>query len=307
MKGTSRFRLLITPVFLYALLLPVLSIDVMARLLSHASYQDRGNLVLLTFFEATRALPIILNLSLVGFLVVLRPAQHAARELAWFLLFGVVAYAIAFAGGGYVGPFQEWLTRFLLGHGVSRRALAVVFGYPEWSAWLALAALVRLSLVFPKPLEADVIERSGAQDRSGLMRSVPGAGLDIGKSARQLVLAVRRRGWLDAGPLWTMCAFGALLSILLRSSRLKLLLWIPFFVLMAVAITAFRASYVSGAADTRRRIRWLARSAVLGLLLFTFSALAGLGSGTTSEVAGFVFLTLAPVAMLLGFGGALLM
>jgi hypothetical protein len=306
-KQVRRFRLLIAPVFLYALLLPVLSIDVVARLLANARTQETGTLVLLVFYESTRALVILLDLGVVACLVFGRAAQREARVLAWFLLFGGVAYAIAFGGGGYVGPFQEWLTRTLLARGVGRGVLSVLFGYPDWSEWLALAALVRFSLLFPQPINEAVIEGSGAQDRAGLMRSVPGAGLDVGSSARKLVVRAKGRGWLQDGPLWTFCALGALLSIVLRGSALKPLLWIPFFLLLAVAITAFRASYVAGDPDARRRIRWLARCSLAGLVLFVFSGIVGLGESTASEIGVFVLLTLAPVAVLLGFGAALLM
>ncbi len=305
-KEARRFRLLIVPFFLFALLLPVLSLDVIARLLANFGTQDRGNLILLTFYEAMRALRGLLGLGAVAFIVVTRAEQTSARALAWLLLFGVIAFGLAFGGGGYVGPFQEWLTRFLLGHGVSRSVLLIAFGNPDWAAWLALAALVRFTLLFPEPLGEEVIEESGSEDRAGLLRSVPGAGLDVGSSARRLVVAAKKRGWLNEGPLWIACTIGGLLSIVLRASPAKPLLWIAFLVLLSVAITAVRASWVSGSPDARRRVRWLARSCLAGVLLFLASGVAGLTSGTASEIAVVVLISLAPIVVLFGFSAALL-
>ena len=300
------FALFTLPVFLFALLPPVLSIDVVTRLLANAEIQDKGNLALLVLYESTRALICLLGLGFAVLLVRRRAAQPYARQLVWFLLFGVIAYAYVAGGGGYVGAFQERLTGALMARGFSRRALYLVFGYPNWAAWLALAGLVRFSLLFPRQLSEESIAASGAQDRTGMMRSVPGAGLDVGRAARDFVVSAQRRGVLGGAQVWLACAFGALLSILMADSNLNVLLWLPYLAFFAVVLTALRASFVAGEADTRRRIRLLARWATAGVLLFAFSALLGMGEGTVTEIASFVLVTMAPLAVLIGFAAALL-
>ena len=304
MTATQPARWTTLPVFLFALLFPVLAIDVVARLLAHADIQDKGNLALLVLYESTRALICLLAIAFAALLTLRRSGQRDARQLTWFLLFGSITYAVAIGGGGYVGPFQEWLTHTLMARGVSRRALLLIFGYPAWPAWLALAGLVRFSLLFPEPLSEESIARSGAEDRAGMMRSVPGAGVDVGRAARDFVVSLLRRGWLTNAKVWSVCAAGALLSVLLASSSLRSLLWLPYLALFAVALTAFRASYVAGGPDARRRIRLLARSAAFGAALFVLSGIAGIGESVASEVAVFVLVTLAPLAVLIGLASA---
>ena len=114
LSGQRTFRLLTVPVFLFALVFPLLAINVAARLLAHADIQDTGNLALLLTYELTRALIGLLAMGFALLLVLRKSDQPAARQLVWLLLFGSIAYAIAFGGGGYVGPFQEWLTRTLM-------------------------------------------------------------------------------------------------------------------------------------------------------------------------------------------------
>jgi hypothetical protein len=137
-----------------------------------------------------------------------------------------------------------------------------------------------------------------------MMRSVPGAGVDVGRAARDLVVSLQGRGWLSAGAVWIVCALGASLSVLLAGTSLRLLLWLPFLALFTVALTALRASYVASGSDARRRIRLLARSSAAGFLLFVLSGFAGIGEGAASEVAVLVLATLAPLAVLIGLAAA---
>jgi hypothetical protein len=254
------FALITLPVFLFALLPPVLSIDVVTRLLADAAFQDKGNLALLVLYESTRALICLLGLGFAALLVRRRAEQPDARQLVWFLLFGVIAYAYVAKGGGYVGPFQEWLTAALMARGFSRPALYLLFGYPNWAAWLALAGLVRFSLLYPEPLSDESIAGSGAEDRAGMMRSVPGAGLDVGRAARDFVVAAHQRGLLGSAKVWLVSAVGAVLSLVLARSRLNLLLWFPYLGLFTAALTALRASFVA-ANQTRAGAyaSWVAR------------------------------------------------
>jgi hypothetical protein len=150
------------------------------------------------------------------------------------------------------------------------------------------------------------IEGSGAQDRAGLMRGVPGAGVDVGTLARRGLALALRRNWLSGPAVWLAAGTGALLSIVLRGSVLKPLLWLPFSLGVVVAITALRAAYVTGDADARVRLRWLAGGAMSAAVLFALAGLAGLGESSIGTLSSFVLLTLAPAAFLIGLAVAVL-
>jgi hypothetical protein len=301
-RGANWFRLAVLPVLAYAVLFAVLALDVAARLVAGASHQETGNLILLLFFESMRALRVLVGLALVVVLLVRSEQTAYARALVLFLLFGLIAYAMAFAGGGYVGPFQEWLTGTLRAAGFNRQQLHVAFGYEPWPAWLALGGLIRFAILFPKPLTPESVERSGGRDREGIMRSVPGAGVDVGALFRWLAASAMRRGALRPLPVWSTLIAGAALSIALRASPWRLLLWLPYLAVVAIAITCFRASYDAGDADARHRLRWFARGALVAFGLSVAAGLAGLRSGPAGAVGVFVLLTLAPGALLFGLG-----
>jgi hypothetical protein len=301
-KSATLFRLAVLPLLAYAILFAVLALDVVARLVAGAGHQEAGNLALLLFFESMRALRVLVGLSLVVLLLVRSVQRADARALALFLLFGVIAYAMAFAGGGYVGPFQEWLTGTLRAAGFSRSQLYVAFGYAPWPAWLALGGLIRFAMLFPTPLAPESVDRSGGRDRAGMLRSVPGAGADVGALFRKLAAAAMRRGVLRPLPIWSAVIVAAALSIALRTHAWRSFLWLPYLAGVAIAITCFRASYDAGDPDAKHRLRWIARGGLAALGLFMAAGLAGLRSGPAGAVGVFVLLTLAPGALLLGLG-----
>ncbi len=300
--SANQFRLAMLPLVAFATLFAVLALDVVARLGARAGHQDTANLILLLFFELMRALRVMVGMTLVVLLLVRSVHRSDARALTLFLLFGVIAYAMAFSGGGYVGPFQEWLTRTLSQAGFTREQLFTLFGYAPWPAWLALGGLLRFALLFPTPLAADALDRSGTIDRAGMMRSVPGAGLDIGAVFRKLAAQLLRRRRLEPLPVWCIVAGGAALSIALRTSPWRWLLWVTYLVLVAIAITCFRASYEVGDEDARHRLRWIGRGALAGLALFIAAGVVGLLPGNRAALGVFVLLTLSPGALLLGLG-----
>jgi hypothetical protein len=302
----NAFRLSVLPLVLYAALFAVLAVDVVGRLAAGAPHQETGNLLLLLFFELMRAVRVLFALTLVGLLLIRSADRSDARALSLFLLFGVVAYAMLFSGGGYVGPFQEWLTMRLRNAGLSRRVLYILFGYASWPSWLALAGLVRFAVLFPEPLTVAAVERSGTDDRTGMMRSVPGAGVDIGAVFRRAMAWLVRRGWLEPLPVWLTAAAGAALSIALRTSQFRWALWAFWLFGVAIAITGLRASHHVGGDDARRRLRWIGRGALAGLGLCVAAGVVGLFPGAASAVGVFVLLTLAPGALLLGLGIGLL-
>jgi len=295
MLSNRGFRLATAALVCYAALFPVLSVDVLVRLFARFEHQDRANLMLLVFFESTRILRSVIALALVALLLGRRVERRDARALVLFLLFGAIAYAIAFRGGGYVGAFQEWLTRTLMHLGATRRTLFTFFGDAWWSTWFALAALLRFSVLFPRPLELQWIHESGHIDRKGFMRGVPGAGLDVGAAARNALHRVIQRGWLDSRPVWITAALLAVVSVLLQRHPARPLLWFPLLAGIGLVITALRAGYVAGDSLEQRQIGWLGRGG-LGALFFLVCAamVALLGDGPIAASGVFLLLTLAP-------------
>jgi hypothetical protein len=299
-------RWLLMPLVLYALLFPVLAIDVAARLIETAKTHDIGNLTLLLFAESTRALPALCGIALAVVAIARAKRNQHATSLALFLLLGVIAFAMVFRGGGYVGHFQEDFTRSLLSAGMPRGALLLLFGYPLWPAWLAAAALIRFAVLFPTPLTATEVDQSGIHDRAGMLRGTPGAGVDVGQVARNTLRSALQSGWLNALPVWTVALFGAFVSVLLRRSPVQKLMWIPLLIGIGVAITALRARYVAGDADTRLRLRWIARGTLAALAVFAVAGIMSVGKSEGAAIAAFVLLTLAPTLLFGGLALALL-
>lgn len=300
------FRLAVAALVGYAALFPVLSVDVMMRLLDRLGHQDRANLALLTLFESTRALRSVFALTLVALLFGRRIERRDARALVLFLLFGAVAYSITFRGGPYVGPFQEWLTVTLLDLGVSRPVLYTFFGDAWWQTWFALAALLRFSVLFPKPLDIEWIHESGREDRAGLMRGVPGAGVDVGAATRAALHRAIQRGWLNTAPVWSVAALAAIISILLQKNPARPLLWLPLLFGAGLVITALRASYVAGDESERSRIRWLGRGALGSLLIHLVAGMVAILDGPVAVAAVSLLLTIAVAILIGGFAMAVL-
>jgi hypothetical protein len=306
MTSSNWFRLAVLPLVLHVAIQPVLAADVAARLVVQWSIQDQANALLLLFFELSRGARCLIGLALVALLLGRKVITPHARALALFLLFGEMAYAMAFASTGFAGPLQERLSAFFIASGLSRPQLQIAFGYPDWALWLALAALIRFAVLFPEPLTLDAIEASGQNDRRGLLRQVPGAGADIGDWLRALTRRALRSGWLGGFAVWSMAVTGALLSVLLRGQMFKLVLWPPFALGLALAITSMRASYSSGEQDARIRLRWIARGALAGCAFFALAGIAGMAAGRAAALSAFVLLTIAPGAVLFGLGMAVL-
>ncbi|MEX2284766.1 MAG: hypothetical protein WEE89_19915, partial [Gemmatimonadota bacterium] len=119
---------------------------------------------------------------------------------------------------------------------------------------------------------------------------------------RRVAASAMRIGSLRPVTVSTTVIVGAALSIALRTSPRRSLLWIPYVAGVAIAITCFRASYDAGDTDAKYRLRWIARGGLAALGLFVAAGLAGLRSGPTGAVGVFILLTLAPGAILLGLG-----
>ena len=299
----TRFRLAVAPIFAFALLFPILAFDVLVRLGSRPE-GFAGDARLLFWIELLRGVRGVLGIALAAALMKSVVRRDYGRALVVFLLFATIASTMT--GGGYVGPLQERLVGWLMSAGFSRGQMLILFAVPLWAVWLSLPGLLRFALLFPRPLTAADIERSGASDRPGLMRGVPGAGTDVGAALRALLSRMLLEDWLHPTRVWTVCLAGAALAITLRTSEAQPLLWIGIAAIATVAITALRASYVVAEPDDRRRIIWLARSAVIALVLFAVAAGLSVGESVSREMIALILLSAAPAVMFAGITAAVL-
>lgn len=307
-RTVIRFRLLAGALMAYTAWFALLSLDVMFRIwINRGSFQARGDANALLLFEASRSLTILAAVAVAAVLF-RRPERPGSQTLALALLFLTVWYAKALAYRSYPGFLQEWLASALLAHHVPRRLLAFCFGSPEWALYLAAAGLLRFSVLFPAPLTAERVQAPAVGDRAGLLRSVPGAGLDVGAAFRTLAERLLRRGWLAPRPVWGLAAVLLLLDLISGGDLVGQIVGGAAVLLgAALATTNLRAGYGAATAGDQKRIRWLVRGVLWAGLLFVASALLGmLGAQAWRDWLGFALLAAAPVAFLACTGVAAL-
>lgn len=302
-----RFRVAMAPLFLFALLFPVLAVDVVLRLLGSIAGQEIGNLVLLLFYEVTRAAWMLVAIALAAALTLRSAERRDLQALACVLLFASIAYGMFFGSGGYAGHLQERLVRALLSIGLSRERIAVLFAFGLWPTWLAVGALLRFAMLFPEPLKPAQVRASGVHDRAGVMRSVPGAGLDMGALFRGLVARGIEGGWFRPRLVIPVSCAGAIASALFRNTAGLAASWVFLAIGIAIAVTALRASWSGGGPGVRRQLTWIGRGAAASLACFLAAGIAG-GMIRSAVGAGavVVLMTLAPAPLLVGIGSAVL-
>ena len=283
----------------------VLSVDVIVRV-----WQMRGRLgsgadaAVLLSYESARALTTSLALAL-GIAAGRRAATAGERALTLLLFFLAVWYTKSFAFEGFPGHLQERIAGWLFQHGVPPSAAAFVFGTPVWAAWLALGALLRVSVAIPEPLEAATIERSGDRDRAGLLRKVALAGLDIGAIARHTSARLLRRGVYRAAPVWLVTGTAAILHSLAGAAVLKAGLAAGFGLLLVLALTNLRAATMAAESSERRRPLWLLQAAVAAAGSFAASAILSVAPGRFTTGVSFGLAALAPPVVLMGLSFAI--
>jgi hypothetical protein len=302
------------PVFglliVYGLIFAGLSLDVMARVWEwRFRFESPVDAAVLLYFEAARTFVIIGGL-IVATIAFLRSARRPA--LGWLGL-GIALLAIAYGKvsgfDAFPGNAQLDLAVMLRDAGVPGWLMALVFGRPEWAGWLALPLLTAFSLNYPRPLTPDDVTYRPASSRTGTLRGVALAGVDIGAVARSATASLMRRGWLHG---WRLAALGVLPAVLhtvllLRTPAsghgvISAAAVVAAIVLTAPLISLVRAAALAATPAELPLVRWLLLGAAAGLGLFGLSAFIGfVAPGSFLSAVAFA---LAPVAVVAAFMAA---
>ncbi|HEX6066627.1 MAG TPA: hypothetical protein VFZ04_20475 [Longimicrobiales bacterium] len=294
------FLVLAILLLLFLAIFPVLTIDAIGKLLTRAAQLERGNLVLVLYLELSRAFTTLTAVLTALFLVLRSAREPDGRALALFLIFSALTYEKIFGATGYPGPLQEKFTLALLDAGVPRGVLYWLFGSVPWSLWLALAAIMRFSVVFPRPpLSAEAIDASGAQDRRGMLRGSGIAGFDIGAGLRSISKRALRAGAFRPVPIWLAAGALIVITTLLTSTVRLAAFAITATAVTALAITNLRASYRVVAEREKVRVRWLLLGFAIAGAFFVLASLPLLISEhPLVTVPALVLLMLAPAAIM---------
>jgi hypothetical protein len=267
------FLVLAALAFIYALIFPLLTIDSLVLLFSRPQAYETGNFLLILFLEVTRLFTTLVGIGVAAYLLVRASDREDGRALAIFLLFATITYEKVL-GGGVIGPVQDSAARALIGGGVPAGLLKLLFGPQVWTAWFAIAALLRFSAFFPRPLHAEALAASGLEDRRGLLRGSAVAGADIGASFRALSSWLLVRKTFGPVPLAIFALLMAALHVLLADRVHDLVFWAIAIIMLFVAITNVRGAYLVSDDDGRSRTAWITLGLVLGLFMFLTSTAA---------------------------------
>ena len=302
------FILLAVLLLFFLALFPLLTLDAVGKLVSRASALEAGNFLLVLYLELSRAFTTMVALSAAISLVVRSARAADGRALALFLIFTALTYEKIFGTTGYPGPLQEKITTALLDAGISRATLLWLFGPVPWSLWLALAALLRFSVVFPRPpLSAAAIDASGRHDRQGMLRGAGIAGFDIGHAVRSISKHALAAGAFRPLPLWTSALILIVVSSVTGATARLLLFVVAATCVTALAIANLRASYNVVAELERMRMRWLLLGFSAGSALFMMAALPLLFfDNPVANVPALVLLMLAPAVIMVCMAVAVL-
>ncbi|MGQ0815044.1 MAG: hypothetical protein ACT4O1_11330 [Gemmatimonadota bacterium] len=284
-------------VVVYAMLFPLLTIDTLTRVFASAARFEAGNLLLLLFMEVSRLVTSVVGLTIALYLLLRASNQGEARAFAVFLLFAIITYEKLLGGSAYPGPVQERTAVALIGAGVPVSVLSALFGPRAWTIWPALAALLRFSAVFPRELQYDMLDASGADDRRGLLRGSAVAGLDIGGLFRRLS---RRLLSLRAFSGWRLGAFAVVMMMLHPAlSEASVVLWVAGGIVTCIAITNVRAGYGAAQGTDRVRATWITVGFVLALFMFLLGTALYVAVPTSMpRMLAFLIVMLIPAALM---------
>lgn len=280
--------------FLYAIIFPILTLDTLVRVFSRAQALETRNLFLLLFLEGSRLVTSIVGIAL-ALILILRASDRAdARALAMFLLFATITYEKLLGGSAYPGYGQERATMALLQAGLSPRLLSAAFGPNAWTLWAALAALLRFSAVFPRPIETGTLEASGTKDRRGMLRGSAVAGSDVGAAFRNVSMALQRKGVYRSTVLAATASGMIVLHLLLGPG---LVIAATAFVI-GIVITNVRASFMTAEGTDRVRGIWITEGFLLALFMFLIGAAVFVVPRPDARMLGFLVVMLIPATVM---------
>jgi hypothetical protein len=300
----KRFAFLVVAgtLLLFLAIFPVLTFDAVGKLLSRIATLELGNLILLLYLELSRALTTIIAMVAALFLIARSSDRADGRALALFLIFTAITYEKIFGATGYPGPWQEKMTEQLLAAGMPRGLMLWLFGPLPWSIWLALAAILRFSVVFPNPpLSAAIIDESGRHDRRGMMRGAGMAGADIGAGFRDVAKKLLAAGAFRPLPLWSAAIVMIAITTFVPPGARTALFAIAALFAVSLAITNLRASYNVTSELERKRMRWLILGFAGGGALFVIAAVPLLFfDDRLANIPALVLLMVAPAVIVIG-------
>lgn len=276
-----------------------LSADVLVRIIGISGRMPtRFDAATLIAIESCRTLTLLLAALLVGATFRSGGSRRVAGLYATVVAFVAVWYAQTFAFEAYPGHAQEWIARRLIGAGVPLPMLDLAFGSPEWSLWIALGAMLRLSVTWPRPIDPAAIAGSGARDRRGMMRSVALAGVDIGAAFRRLTARAVSRGAFEAHNVWPAVLIAGLVHTIVGSPLVRVLLVVALTIGAGVGITNLRASFAGATRRQRARIGWVVTAVVIAGSGFLVASALSMASDRVSGLVGIAFASLAPILVL---------
>ncbi|HUF67301.1 MAG TPA: hypothetical protein VMM79_01525 [Longimicrobiales bacterium] len=280
-----------------------LSVDVLVRIIGiRGQFDSALDAFTLIAIEGCRAVTLILAVSVAGNAIRHSRRTAAAGLFGVFITFAAVWYAKAFAFTGFPGHVQESMALWLRGHGASLSLLDFIFGSPEWSAWIALGAMLRLSVTWPRRLDAGRIEVAGERDRKGMMRSVAFAGADIGAGFRNLAARVLSSGLLEARIIWPAVIMAGAFHSRSPWTAVHWLMTVLLSAGLAVGVTNIRGAFTQATRRQRGRMLWCVIAAVMAGGAFLVSGILSLGGDAGAAAIGVAVASLTPIAMLLALG-----
>ena len=302
------FLIIATLLLIFLGIFPFLTFDAIGKLLSRMAALEPGNFLLVLYLELSRAFTTIVALFAAVSLVLKSKRGADARALALFLIFIALTYEKIFGTTGYPGPLQEKLAEALLGAGIRQDTLIWLFGPVPWSLWLALAALLRFSVVFPNPpLSPAAIDESGKHDRRGMLRGAGIAGLDIGAAFRGVSKRGLTIGAFRPVPLWTVAIILVVLTTITSATTRIVAFAIAAAIVTSLAITNLRASYNVVADTEKARMRWLVLGFSIGAAIFMIASLPLLFfDDPMASVPALVLLMVAPAVVMVCLAVAVL-
>ncbi len=229
-----------------------------------------------------------------------RAETHGTPAFGWLLAFLTLWYTKAFGYASFPGPFQSSLAEALFATGFPRLAASLLFGAPWWAAWLALGAALRISVCYPRSITMQDIEAPGARDRTGLLRSVALAGLDVGSALRRAAATALRLGLLRSAVVWPVTLGLGIAASLMTAPTVGFLALYGCGI--ALVITNLRAGLNIANGLERRRLLWVVQAGLTASLAFALAGVLSFAGDRAADLVSFAVTAIAPLAVLASAG-----